>query len=188
MNPSVTKDGRPIVYPTNALTQLLTENRGRGGVSASPPPSVRSGAWGAQPLTQEEQAELDAKLAGVSAPTEAVGFRQMQEIVPRQRGSLNFNNIQGINLEQNTIRVDGLDFPLAPEDVHNLRLLCVDCVLNAVVLGLREMLGTSGIEVSSLLKSLKEDVIGRGDEAQALQEGQELPRQGEDEEGSVEGA
>lgn len=192
--PSVTKDGRPLSYPTNPLTQAMFDGinaarEGRGGVSASPPPAVKSNAWGVQvPLSQEETKELDARLAALSGaevekvdvPPPVIHRPQVNRFVP------NFKNIQGIDLDRNIIRVDNLEFPLAESDAKQLRLLCVDCVLNAVVAGLKDMLGDSGIESSALAARLKEDVFGRGKEETAVSEGLRLPGGGEAKEDGVE--
>lgn len=183
----MTNDGRPLEFPDNPLTRALAERPTsmRGGISATPPPSVKSGAWGtAQPLKVDEMQELDNKLRAymgetVEAPPQIPQPLPRIEPVYRKKSNVNFNNIQRIDLEREVIVVDDMEFPLAPEDVKQLRLLCVDCVLNAVVQGLRDMLGNSGVETSQLSGMLKEDVLGRRQEAAPLPEGPGVPGTGE---------
>jgi len=170
MSFNLTKDGRPLAWPTNDLTRAL-ETKGRGGVSATPPPAVKSGAWGAEVNVPQQMLDIAAS-APVTKEVEYLNY----DI--GRTGNVNFNNIQGIDLIKNTITVDGLDFPLASEDVKQLRLLCVDCVLNAVVTGLKEMLNTSGIEANLLLGSLKEGVRGRTSATETVQEGPTVPGEG----------
>lgn len=180
MSFNLTKDGRPLAWPINDLTRAL-EIKGRGGVSATPPPAVKSGAWGSEITVPQQMRDIAA-----SAPvTKEVEYPPIEYDIGRT-GSVNFNNIQGIDLVKNTITVDGLDFPLAPEDVKQLRLLCVDCVLNAVVTGLKDMLNTSGIEANMLLGSLKEGVRGRSSATETVQEGPPVPGEGAGTQGSVE--
>ena len=183
----MTSDGRPLEFPDNPLTRALAERptSTRGGISATPPPSVKSGAWGTSPaLKSEEMQELDNKLraylgeaAEVPPPT-PTPIPRLTPVQPK-KASVNFNHIQRIDLEREVIVVDDMEFPLAQEDVKQLRLLCVDCVLNAVVQGLRDMLGQSGVELSSLSGMLKEDVLGRRQEAAPLPEGPGVSGTGE---------
>lgn len=184
----MTNDGRPLEFPDNPLTRAMAAPpTTRGGISATPPPAVKSGAWGTTPkMSEKEQQELDAKLAAFMAghsdmqpPPEPQAELFRFPPVQNKKARVNFNNIQRIDLEREVIVVDDMEFPLAPEDVKQLRLLCVDCVLNAVVQGLRDMLGNSGVETSQLSGMLKEDVLGRRQEAAPLPEGPGVPGTGE---------
>lgn len=197
----MTSDGRPLEYPDNPLTRAManpTATLGNLSPTAAPEwnysaapqtPSVRSGALGK--LTSEEEKDLDSKLAalmGSPPPGPAVEEVTVRYTPPasQRRSRMNFNNIQRIDLEREVIVVDDTEFPLAPDDVKHLRLLCIDCVLNAVVQGLRDMLGQSGIEPSAVIGMLKEDVLGRRPEAAPLPEGQSVPGTGEGSQDSVE--
>lgn len=188
----MTNDGRPLDFPDNPLTRIMTTPQPSQGslaptgptynFSAQSAPTVKSGAWGK--MTEQEQQELDGKLAalmGSSEPAAAPARAVIPErIIPNPRKSrMNFNNIQRIDLEREVIVVDDMEFPLAPDDVKHLRLLCIDCVLNAVVQGLRDMLGQSGVEPSTVAGMLKEDVLGRRPEAPPLSGGHAVPGEGE---------
>lgn len=184
----MTNDGRPLEFPDNPLTRAMASPpTTRGGISATPPPSVKSGAWGTAPkMTEKERQELDEKLATLmaerpmeqSVPEQAVELFKFQPSQSR-KARVNFNNIQRIDLEREVIVVDDMEFPLAPDDVKHLRLLCVDCVLNAVVQGLRDMLGSSGVGLTQLTGMLREDVLGRRQEAAPLPEGPGVSGTGE---------
>jgi hypothetical protein len=188
----MTNDGRPLEYPDNPLTRAMAAPQVvRGGISATPPPSVKSGAWGTEPrLSENEQTELDTKLAeylGAATPQVPELKRLAPPLsIPQKKARMNFNNIQRIDLEREVIVVDDMEFPLAPEDVRHLRLLCIDCVLNAVVSGLRDVLGESGIEPTQLTGVLKEDVLGRRQETPTLPLGPPVSGPGESAEGKVE--
>lgn len=185
--PNITSDGRPVSYPSNPLTDAmfagLNAARGRGGVSASPPPAVRSSSWGQEtPLSPEEVAELDARYAEmIAVPPTATAAGSVSALVApvyKRPAAINFQNIQGIDLERNVVRVDDMEFPLDSEDVRQVRLLCVDCVLNAVVAGLGELLTTYGISTNLIKAQMREAVLERGQETAQVQDRQNAPGEG----------
>jgi hypothetical protein len=198
----MTSDGRPLEYPDNPLTRAMA-GPASSSQSLSPTaapewhfgaapqtPSVRSGALGKLTSSEEEE-ELDKKLAALllsPPPGPAAGEVTVRYTTPtpQPRVRMNFNNIQRIDLEREVIVVDDTEFPLAPDDVKQLRLMCIDCVLNAVVHGLRDMLSQSGIEPAHVAGMLKEDVLGRSATPATLPEGHPVPGEGESPQDSVE--
>jgi len=192
--PNVTSDGRPVNYPSNPLTDAmfagLSAARGRGGVSASPPPAVRSNSWGQEtPLSPDEIAELDARYAEMIAPppTATAAGSVTGHVTPVYKNTTvpNFQNIQGIDLERNVIRVDGMEFPLDADDARQVRLMCVDCVLNAVVAGLRDLLSTYGISPDLIKAQTREAVLERGQETAQVQDRLGAPGEGTNPESAV---
>lgn len=186
--PNITSDGRPVSYPSNPLTEAmfagLSAARGRGGVSASPPPSVKSNSWGTgTPLSPEETAELDARYAELLPPvpptaTMASSVSGLVTPVYKRPAAINFQNIQGIDLERNVVRVDDMEFPLDAEDVRQVRLMCVDYVLNAVVSGLSGLLSAYGISTDPIKAQMREAVLERGQETAQVQDRHDVPGEG----------
>lgn len=180
MREEITKDGRRVVYPSNALTDILTDVQRRGGVSASPPPAVRSGAWGEIKLSKEEEAELDSKLLALNAPVKAVEKTMPTKQEPQRRGNQpDFTNIQGVDIVAKTIWVDGLEFRMSDDEAKQLQRMCVDCVLRSVVRGLQGAVGDT-------LWPVKESTSERVKETTEVPEGHSVPREGEGTEVSVE--
>lgn len=181
----ITSDGRPLEFPDNPLTRMIA---GRGAISATPAPTVKSSAWGMATPAPEEQAELDAKLQaylGGPAPETPLPKITVKEEAPVRKSRINFNNVQRIDLEREVIIVDDMEFPLTPEDARQLRLMCVDVVIDSVMQGLRDLLATAGVSPESVSSGLKEVVRGREPETQAVPARQGVPGEGKGPENSV---
>jgi len=164
-------DGREVFEKDNPFTRLAHQvaehNRGRpmgratfrgeSVIAAEAPTLVRSAAMNAPPpipsaLDPEEQARRDKLLAEhMGVPEENIRESPHQHLLPPEsrvsltRGIPRFERVQGIDLENGVVVIDGMTFPIPEADIPDMKGYVVQVATDAISTALANALISFGL-------------------------------------------